>query len=74
MLNKLFVERPTDAIGFLEKPMLFVDKLKGNKNTTITGVKDTMVEVWKLVELKRSADFDRCVQVAREYYDSLFDH
>ena len=74
MLNKLFVERPTDAIGFLEKPMLFVDKLKGNKNTTITGVKDTMFEVWKLVELKRSADFDRCVQVAREYYDSLFDH
>ena len=33
-----------------------------------------MEEVKKLVELKKSADFNKCVDVARHYFESLFNH
>ena len=65
---KLFVERPNDAAGFIEKPLLFVNQLKSNF-LTITGVKDTMVEVKKLIDLKKSADFSKCIEISREYYE-----
>ena len=33
-----------------------------------------MEEIKKLVDLKKSADFSKCVAVAREYFESLFNH
>jgi len=72
LFNKYFVDRPNDAAGYIDKPQAFVGQLK--QNTTISGVKDTMEEIKKLVDLKKSADFTRCVAVAREYFESLFNH
>ena len=67
LFNKLFVDRPNDAAGYLDKPQSFVNDLK--KSSTISGVKDQMEEVKKIIDLKKSADFSKCVSVAREYFD-----
>jgi len=72
LFNKLFVDRPNDAAGYMDKPAQFLSALK--QNTTISGVREQMEEIKKLVDLKKSADFSKCVQVAREYFESLFNH
>ena len=72
LFNKLFVDRINDAAGYIEKPGPFVAALK--QNTTISGVKDAMEDIKKIVDLKRSADYSKCVEVAREYFESLFNH
>lgn len=72
LFNKLFVDRPNDATGFIEKPQSFLYQLK--QNTTLSGVREAMEEIKKIVDLKKSADFTKCVQVAREYFESLFNH
>ena len=72
LFNKLFVDRPNDAVGYIEKPQTFINSLKAN--TTSSGVRETMEEVKKLVNLKKSADFSKCVEVAREYFESYFNH
>lgn len=72
LFNKLFVDRPNDAAGFFEKPQAFVGQLK--QNTTISGVREAMEEIKKLIDLKKSAEFSTCVNVAREYFESLFNH
>jgi len=72
LFNKLFVDRPNDAAGYIEKPNVFIGQLK--QNTTISGVCETMEEIKKLVDLKKSAKFSTCVAVAREYFESLFNH
>jgi ubiquitin-activating enzyme E1 len=72
LFNKYFVDRPNDAAGYIEKPQAFVGALR--QNTTSSGVRDTMEEIKKLVDLKKSADFSKCVSVAREYFESLFNH
>lgn len=33
-----------------------------------------MEEIKKLIDLKKSAEFSTCVKVAREYFESLFNH
>jgi ubiquitin-activating enzyme E1 len=33
-----------------------------------------MEEVKKLVDLKKSADFKKCIQIAREHFEQLFNH
>ena len=72
LFNKLFVDRPNDAAGYIEKPQAFLVQLK--QNTTISGVREAMEEIKKIVDLKKSADFSKCVDVAREYFESLFNH
>ena len=61
------MERPNDAAGFIEKPLLFINQLKSNN--TSTGILDKMVEVKKLLDLKKSADFTKCIEISREYYE-----
>jgi len=39
------------------------------QNTTISGVRSAMEEIKKLVDLKKSADFSKCVEVARLHFD-----
>ncbi len=72
LFNKLFVDRPNDALGYIEKPQNFVIKLK--QSMTISAVRETMEEIKKIVDLKKSADFSKCVEVAREYFESFFNH
>lgn len=72
LFNKLFVDRPNDAVGYIDKPQSFIAQLK--QNITISGVRETMEEVKKLIELKKSADFNKCVEVARQYFESYFNH
>jgi thiamine pyrophosphokinase len=33
-----------------------------------------MEEIKKIVDLKKSADFQKCVDVARNHFESLFNH
>jgi ubiquitin-activating enzyme E1 len=72
LFNKLFVDRPNDAANFIEKPQSFLFQLK--QNTTLSGVREAMEEIKKIVDLKKSADFSKCVEVAREYFEHLFNH
>lgn len=44
------------------------------QNTTSSGVRSAMEEIKKLVDLKKSADFSKCVEVARNHFDALFNH
>ena len=55
LFNRLYVDRPNDAAAFIEKPQKFIIDLK--KQGTSTLVKDTMEEVKKIIDLKKSADF-----------------
>lgn len=72
LFNKYYFDTPNDVISYIDKPLPFVGQLK--QNTTISGVRSTMEEIKKLVDLKKSANFDKCIEVARTYFDSLFDH
>ena len=72
LFNKLFELRPSDATTFLDKPQAFIAQLK--QNTTISGVRSTMEEVKKLIDLKKSADFSRCIEVARLAFEDYFNN
>ena len=72
LFNRLFVDTPQDTISYIEKPGAFVAQLR--QNTTSTGVISTLEEIRKLVDLKKSADFAKCVEVARIHFESLFNH
>lgn len=66
------MDGPTDTVTFLEKPADFVANLK--KQTTSAGVMETVKSVHELLSLRRSADFLKCIEIARQHFDELFDH
>lgn len=72
LFSKLFFDAPNDTISYIEKPQVFVGQLK--QNTTISGVRSAMEEIKKLVDLKKSADFTKCIEVARLKFEELFNH
>lgn len=72
LFNKLYFDAPNDTISYIDKPQVFVGQLK--QNTTISGVRSAMEEIKKVVDLKKSANFDRCVEVARLKFEELFNH
>ena len=72
LFNRFFVDTPNDAVGYLEKPQSFIYQLKANTNSS--GVRTAMEEIKKLVDLKKSADFSKCIEVARQHFDALFNH
>jgi ubiquitin-activating enzyme E1 len=57
LFNKLFVERASNAVSFLENPDEFVMQLKIQG----TGIKETLEDIVKVFELKKASDFTRCV-------------
>lgn len=63
----MYYDTPNDVAGFINNPQLFIAQLK--QNTTISGVRSTMEEVLKLVNLKKSADFTKCIEVARLHFE-----
>lgn len=42
--------------------------------TTISGVCENLEAVKKLINLKKSADFAKCIEVARAYFEEFFNH
>lgn len=72
LFSKFFYDTPNDAASYIEKPQQFLFQLKGN--TTTAGVRATMEEIKKIVDLKKSADFTKCLEVARNHFESLFNH
>jgi ubiquitin-activating enzyme E1 len=70
--NNLFVSRVQDAINFIEGPDAFVMNLR--QNTTSSGCVDQLKEVKNIIDLKTNSDFKTCMQVARDYFESLFEH
>lgn len=72
MFNRLYVDTPNDAVNYIEKPQNFLFQLK--QNTTMAGVRSTMEEIKKIVDLKKSADFNKCIEIARRYFDEYFNH
>jgi ubiquitin-activating enzyme E1 len=72
LFSKFFYDTPNDTASYLDKPLVFLGQLK--QNTTVAGMRSTMEEVKKIVDLKKSADFKKCVEVARLHLESLFNH
>ena len=70
--SELFTDRAADAISFLENQKVFVGQLK--QNNTSAGFRSALEEIKKIVDLKKSADFTKCVLVAREIFDTQYDH
>ena len=70
--NTLFVTRAQDAVTFMENPDAFLANLK--QNTTSSGALDSLREISNILKLKTNADFASCVQVARDLFDSYFNH
>lgn len=72
LFSKYFFDTPNDTISYLEKPLVYIGQLK--QNTTSSGVRAALEEIKNIVDLKKSADFKKCVEVARLKFDDLFDH
>ncbi len=70
--NDIFVDIPNNAGLFLEKPDQFVADQK--KDTNIDQVNKILEGIKKLVELKKTADFSICIQIARDYFEEFFNH
>jgi hypothetical protein len=43
------------------------------KTTTVDGVKGNLEDIKKLLHLKKTADYVKCVELARHYFDEFFD-
>ena len=71
--NRLFVDRASEALGYLEKPDTYIAQLK-KSSQSLSEVRETLEEVQKFLEIKNSADFSKCVQIAREYFENFFNH
>ncbi|CDW78639.1 ubiquitin-activating enzyme e1 family protein [Stylonychia lemnae] len=72
LFNKIFHEPPNDAASYIDKPEAFLHQLKKNNNST--GVKQAFEEIKKIIDLKKSANFQQCIELARNHFESLFHH
>ena len=72
LFSKFFFDTPNDCASYLQNPQVFLAQLR--QNTTISGVRSTIEEIKKITDLKKSADFNKCIEVARGHFESLFNH
>ena len=72
LFSKMFFDTPNDLASYIDKPEAFLAQLK--KSTTSSGVRSTMEEIKKLIDLKKTADFSKCIEVARLHFEELFNH
>ena len=72
LFNKFFFDIPNDTKAYIENPKAFLANLK--QNTTISGMRSTVEEIKKLVDLKKSADFHKCIEIGRQQFEKLFTH
>jgi len=71
MFNRMFHDIPKEAVAFLSNHQQFLEQLK--KSTTQSGMKEQLQEIQRLVELKKNADFFKCVEIAKAHFDEHFD-
>lgn len=57
--NAMFTDRAQDALNFIENPTAFLANLK--QNTTSSGARSQLEEIKKILNLKVSADFSKCL-------------
>jgi len=62
---------PTDAVTFLEDSNKWMTEMKKNRPLEIPTV---LAKIKELVDLKKVADFQHCMQVARDLFETDFDH
>jgi len=70
--NGIFVDRVQDTINFIDNPDQFLANLR--QNTTSTGALDSLKEVANIIKLKQNASMKTCFQIAREFFDSYYEH
>jgi len=70
--NTLFCDRAQDTIAYLADSKKFIAQLK--QNTTTSGAKSQLEEIERVINLAAENSFERCLQVARDFFDHLFDH
>lgn len=70
--NSMFVTRAQDALNFIDGPDAFLKELRANN--TSTGCIDQLEQVREILKLKQSANFDYCCQVARDMFETYFNH
>ena len=44
------------------------------KNMNTEGVIEKLQDIKKLVDLKKTDDFNICIQIARDYFEEFFNH
>ena len=67
----MFHDTPKDAVEFFTNHQAFLAQLK--QGTTSSGMKEQLEEILRLVELKKTADFTKCIEIAKSYYNEHFD-
>ena len=72
LFSRLFHDQANETVSYLTKPNDYVNDLR--KATTIDGVKQNLEDIRKLLNLKKNADYTKCIEVARHYFDEYFDH
>ena len=72
LFNELFSDHPSDVISYLDKPHNYLKQLKSG--TTSAGQKDALAEIKKLVNMKKSADFGQCIEIARLKFEEYFNN
>lgn len=68
----MFVDRAHEAQEYIENPQHFLLEIR--KNTTSSGALSSLREIKNLLDLKQNANFEACVQVAKDMYLFNYDH
>lgn len=72
LFNRFFVDAPADASSYLERPRVFVVQLKSNN--TMSGQRSALEAIKKVIQMKRGADYMKCVEVARLHFEENFNY
>lgn len=69
--NGIFTDVPADAVAFLENQEKWMTDMKKNRPLEIPSV---LLKIKSLIELKKTANFQQCMQVARDMFTTDYDH
>lgn len=70
--NELFVDTPSDLVSYIDNPKVFVGQLK--MNSTSSAIVSTLERIVDFIELKKSNSFDTCVLLAKNQFNTFFNH
>ncbi|CDW75917.1 ubiquitin-activating enzyme e1 family protein [Stylonychia lemnae] len=72
LFTKLFYETPINVSNYIDNPLDFMDKLK--KQTTVQDARLVIEKIKEFIDLKKSFNFHRCIDFARNQFEFLFNH